>query len=67
MLGDVVGIKAAAVESFDHLQALLVIVAQGQVVAVEVIENTEFHAHYPHHPVHGRLRRPVSLSTAQDL
>ena len=46
MLGDMVGVEAEAVESFDHLQPLLVIIAQRQVVAVEVIENAEFQAHY---------------------
>ena len=45
MLGDVIGVEARAVEGFDHLQPLLVVVAQRQVVAVEVIEDAEFQAH----------------------
>ena len=45
MLGNVVGVEAVAVESLDNLQSLLVMFAQWQVVAVEMVENTKFHFH----------------------
>src|SRR6185436_3002650 len=45
MLGDVIGVEARAVERLDHLQPLLVVFAQRQVVAIEVIENSELEFH----------------------
>ena len=45
VLGDVIRVEAGPVERLDDLQPLLIVVAQRQVVAVEVIENTEFQAH----------------------
>ena len=47
MLGNVVGVEAVTVESLDNLQSLLVILAQWQVVAVEMVENTKFHFALP--------------------
>ena len=45
MLGDVIGVKAGPVERLDDFQPLLVIVAQRQIIAVEMIENAEFQRH----------------------
>ncbi len=43
MLGEVIGVEPGLVVGFDELEAILVIVAQRQIVAVEVIENAEVH------------------------
>ena len=45
MFGDVIGVKAGTVQGLDHLQPLLVILAQRQVVAIEMVENAEFQIH----------------------
>ena len=45
VLRDMISVKAGAVESLDHLQPMLVIVLQRQVIAVQMIENPEIHAH----------------------
>jgi hypothetical protein len=43
MLGGMIRIKAAAVVGLDDLQPLLVELMQGQIVAVQVIEDAELH------------------------
>jgi hypothetical protein len=43
MLGQVIGMEAGPVIGLDDLQPLLVVLCQRHVVAVEVIENAEFH------------------------
>ena len=45
VLGDVIGVKAGTVQGLDDLQPLLVILAQRQIIAVEMVENTEFQIH----------------------
>jgi hypothetical protein len=45
VLCDVIGVKARTIESLDNFQPLLVILAQRQVIAVEMIENTKFQVH----------------------
>ena len=45
MLGDVIGVEAGPVEGFNDFQPLLVVVAERQAVAVEVIEDAEFQTH----------------------
>jgi hypothetical protein len=44
VFGGMIRIKTAAVVGFGDLQPLLVEFVQGQVVAVEVIEDSEFHS-----------------------
>jgi hypothetical protein len=44
MLGQVIGEKAGAIVGLDDAQPLLEIIAQRDIVAVEVVEDTEFHA-----------------------
>ena len=41
MFRKVIGVEAAAIERFDDLQPLLIIVPQRQIVAVQMVENTE--------------------------
>ena len=43
MLGDVIGVEAEPIISLDDLQPRLVVVVQRQIVAVEMIEDAEFH------------------------
>jgi hypothetical protein len=45
VLRDVVGVKARTIECLDDLQPLFVVLAQRQIIAVEMIENTEFQVH----------------------
>src|SRR6516162_462014 len=44
MLGGVIRIEAAVIVSFDDLQPLLVECAQRTIVAIEVVENADFHS-----------------------
>jgi hypothetical protein len=57
MLGDVIAVKAAAVISLGDLEARLVEIAQGELVAVEMIEDAEFHAALPAALYKGAERR----------
>ncbi len=43
MLGGMVRVEAAAIAGFDDLQPLLVKGVQGPLIAVQVIENADFH------------------------
>src|SRR5262245_44300619 len=43
MLGDMVGVKSVLIVGFGNLEARLVVVAQRQIIAIEVIEDAEFH------------------------
>src|SRR5882724_1175345 len=45
VLRDVISVKAETIKSLDNFQPLLVILAQRQVIAVEMVENTEFQIH----------------------
>src|SRR5580704_8255916 len=45
VLRDVIGVKAGTIERLDHLKPLFVILPQRQIIAVEMIENTEFQVH----------------------
>src|SRR5262249_28224670 len=53
VLGGVVGVESAAVIGLDELQPLLVEYVHGKLVAIEVVENAEFHF---------RLLRSCSMS-----
>jgi hypothetical protein len=44
VLGGVIRVEAAAIIGLDDLEPLLVEVMQGQIVAIEVVENSEFHS-----------------------
>jgi len=44
VLGRVIGVEAAAIVGFDDLEPLLVEIVQREIIAVEVIENAEFHS-----------------------
>jgi hypothetical protein len=43
MLGGMVRVEAAAIVGFDDLQPLLVKGVQGPLIAVQMIENADFH------------------------
>jgi hypothetical protein len=45
VLGAVIAVEARAVVGLDQLQPVLVVLRQRQVVAVDVIEDTEFQTH----------------------
>ena len=44
MLGGMIGIEAAAIVGFDDLQSFLIECVQRTIVAIEVVENAEFHS-----------------------
>jgi hypothetical protein len=43
VLGDMIGVETQAIIGLDDLQPGLIVVAQRQIVAVEMIEDAEFH------------------------
>ena len=43
MLGEMVGVESRAIIGFRNLETILIIVRKRTAVAVEVIENPEFH------------------------
>jgi hypothetical protein len=43
VLGGMIRIEAATIVGFDDLQPLLVKLVQGPIIAVQVIENADFH------------------------
>ena len=45
VFGDVIGVKAGTVQGLDHLQPLLVVLAERQVIAIEMVKNAEFQIH----------------------
>jgi hypothetical protein len=44
MLGGMIGVEAAAIVGFDDLQPFLIECVQRTIVAIEVVENAEFHS-----------------------
>ena len=48
MLGAMVAVEAGAVVGFEQLEAIFVELRQRQIVAIDVIEDTEFQAHSHH-------------------
>ncbi len=43
MLGEMIGVESGAVVSLHHLEAVFVIIREGAAVAVEMVEDAEFH------------------------
>jgi len=43
MLGQMVGVKSGAIVGFGDLETILVVVRKRYAVAVEMVENAEFH------------------------